>query len=577
MKEKETSLAELVYSLLLRWRMFLVWMVIGAVAFGIFGYIQSKNAAEAEASLVEEGQQLVDELKVQYGIEDDEGENSEDMAGSGEPSGSAEEVGASDPEELLQQSAAKLTAKQLANVDYVLECERIYGEREDYLENSVILQMDAQDVKKALVTAWIDVGSEDGVSAGTEYPTSDQNPLFQKSLKIALSYANAFRTGDAAQYVSGQVGLAAPYLMELITASAQTSGSVYGLTVEVIHSDAQECDKIAQAVANYLGSKQDEIAQDAGEFELDVSTQGARSVQDQNIIAKQQDAYDKALALKNAIEDRKAAFSLQELRYYDVSKSGEVTELSAHVEEELAKAAEAAQATQATAVDMSKVDLTKFNESLEEGEPPIATFEDLEAFVEQGVTTTVGLSVKYLIIGALVAAVIYGIYASFAYSFRAKVADNDDFMELYGIGQLGRILTQPKKRFFGSVDAWILSKRDRKRRKFSLEETIQLASVAIQMAVGSKSADAVSLVCCGLQKEDLEICAQMKDRLENENVKTSILNNVLYDAGTMRELENAKTVVLVARSGSTFYDELTKEMEFLSQEEIPVLGGIVIA
>ena len=45
MKDKEVSLIDLAVEILLRWRMFIVWMLIGGVLLGTYSYVQSKKAA----------------------------------------------------------------------------------------------------------------------------------------------------------------------------------------------------------------------------------------------------------------------------------------------------------------------------------------------------------------------------------------------------------------------------------------------------------------------------------------------------------------------------------------------------
>ena len=64
--------------------------------------------------------------------------------------------------------------------------------------------------------------------------------------------------------------------------------------------------------------------------------------------------------------------------------------------------------------------------------------------------------------------------------------------------------------------------------------------------------------------------------MEKENISVKILDNVLYDADMMGELEEVKGVVLVEKAMSTLYDEIVGELELVSRQGITVLGGIVV-
>ena len=83
---------------------------------------------------------------------------------------------------------------------------------------------------------------------------------------------------------------------------------------------------------------------------------------------------------------------------------------------------------------------------------------------------------------------------------------------------------------------------------------------------------------CGfdLKECSLNVCETMRTTLEKENLNVSILNNVLYDAQAMEQLEAAKAVVLVEKAGSTLYEEIAQELTLLKRQEINVLGGIIV-
>ena len=81
---------------------------------------------------------------------------------------------------------------------------------------------------------------------------------------------------------------------------------------------------------------------------------------------------------------------------------------------------------------------------------------------------------------------------------------------------------------------------------------------------------------CNLTEGADNVCESIKQALEKEQIAVTILDNVLYNAEAMEKLENEKGVVLVEKAGSTLYNEVAKEIELLTRQDIAVLGGIVV-
>jgi hypothetical protein len=105
---------------------------------------------------------------------------------------------------------------------------------------------------------------------------------------------------------------------------------------------------------------------------------------------------------------------------------------------------------------------------------------------------------------------------------------------------------------------------------------MELAVAAVKIAVVKNSLDHVCLMGCNLAEGAGNVCESIKQALEKEDIAVTILDNVLYNAEAMEKLENEKGVVLVEKAGSTLYDEVAKEIELLTRQDIAVLGGIVV-
>ena len=108
-------------------------------------------------------------------------------------------------------------------------------------------------------------------------------------------------------------------------------------------------------------------------------------------------------------------------------------------------------------------------------------------------------------------------------------------------------------------------------RQFTTEEAITLASTAVKMAAKKRTLKEVYLLGCNVTGDTLQKCEQISKNLHEESICVQILSNVLYDAEAMEKLENAK-----GTAGSTMYEEVVKELQLMSRQNICVLGGILV-
>lgn len=503
MQEREISLMDLFFELLLRWRMFIVWALCGAVLLGSFSYIRTWRAADAQTAQVEEAKRQLAEEGMQEG---------------------PDEVNSA----LLEEIAGKLTADQRRNVEVVAGYEKWLTNQ----KGSALLLIDAGSVRQAEITFCISAESS------------------EQSCSIEAVYEDIISGGELVQYMADQLGLS-PYIADLISLQThellqitygvqkseieQMSTDSFG--VRVIHYDEQTCNDLAQAVIDFVENKHDELAGKLGEHELTVVNVSHAVVYDSSLANRQQLLLNNIASAQDSVLKRKKDFTSQEWQYYDVLVNGEIT-------------------------GIMSVDTVK------------QTPADI---VKRGVTVTPGVSLKFVLLGMILAVFLYAFYVFFMYIINTKIRATDNLQQLYVIPQIGLIPAQKEKRkIFGFVDSFLDSLRNRNKRKFTQEEAVELASVAVKMAVERQEAKAVYLIGCDLKGQALVVCEQIRDRLNKDNIQAVILNNVLYDASAMDSLKNAEGAVLIEKAGSTLYIEIEQELELLKREDIKILGGVLV-
>ena len=492
MQEREIKLIDLIVEILFHWRMFIVWMLCGAVLLGGLSYVRTWQSANAQAAQVEEAKRQLEAGSVQEDLEAIEST-------------------------LLQKVTGQLTTLQRQNVEMVLAYEKWLGCQED----SALLQIDANNVQQAEITFFISSESQ------------------ERSCSIEAVYEDIVAGGELAQYVEDRLGIP-PHASAMISLQRDEQvrwESTNSFSVKVIHYDEQVCRDMAQAVIDFMKDKHDVLVKQLGEHEMKVVNSSYAVVYDTELADSQQTLINSMITAQDTVVKRKKDFSEQEWQYYDVLTNGEITGL---------------------------------NSAMTVPQSP-------QAIVERGVTVTPGISLKYMIFGLVLAAFVYAFYLFVSYVLNTKIRATDNLQQIYAVSQLGLVPAQnDRKKIFGFVDKWIDALRHRNKRKFTGEEALKLAATAVKMAAERNEYRSVYLVGCDLKDRSLQVCEQIRDRLNPDHIQAVILNNVLYDASAMKGLENAQGVVLVEKAGSTLYTEIEQELELLKREKIQVLGGVIV-
>lgn len=503
MQEREINLLDLIVELLLRWRMFIVWMLCGAVIFAGFSYVRTWQSANAQAEQVEKAKRRL-EAEISENVQEDQ-----------------DSVGP----ELAQRAAERLSDVQLHNVENVLSYEKLYLSQLAYQKKSVLMQLDAGNIYQAEMTFYI----------------SSEN--MERSYSIEKVYEDIVQGGGLAQYVADQLNDSSSVVSEVITLRGNERDTIINLekkdsfTLEIKHCDEQVCREIARVILRFVEEQYREMAPALGEYEITVLNQTFATISDQDVASYQTSFLNSINTMRDTIEKRKSNFSDEEWQYYDIMTNGKIT-----------------------GIDSSGV-----------------VPESPAAIVSRGVTVTPRVSMKYVLLGMALAVFCYALFTFMVYVLNTKIRTTESLQQIYSIPQLGLIPDEgKKKKFLGVIDEWILFLRNRNKRKFSQEEAIKLAAVAVKLNAEREALNSVYLIGCDLKERTVSVCEQLKESLGRNNIQVSVLNNVLYDAQAMSYLENAKGVVLVERAGSTLYEEINQELELLNRQGIKVLGGIIV-
>lgn len=513
MNEREINLSDLVVEVLLQWRMIVVCMLAGGILLGsVIGYMKLSSA---------QGERVKQEQELQK----------------------AEELW---QDSLEEEEPVEFDEMQKADVETVINNEKYLAELKAYADRSVWMRLDAQKFARTVLT--FRVRSADAA----------------QSASIEKVYEDSIACGFAQWLVeSGKSDSDAAVLNELVSLKRTSNSLILGgdsFSMAVLHKTEDECVRLADQVIAYLASRQEELQETLGAHSLEVVGRAFAYVQDTNVGAGQRDTQNRILSDTQDILQAKAEFSEDAWRYYNLlttGKEGPPPEAYQKVFDKIAKEKEEAKDKAVPE------DIVKMRDQLEalDAAPAPSLFR-----------------VKYMFLGMVLAAFLYVFYVFIRYIFNNRLRASDDIKELYGIPQLACIILDGnhKKKPFDFVDRLILKFRNYNKRVFAEQEAVGLAAVAVEIQARREDLRDVYCVGCDISRESGRVAEQIQEKLRQKNISMTVLNNVLYDQGSMERLQDAKGVFLLEKTGETLYEEILKELELLQRQSIKVLGAVVV-
>ena len=512
--DREIDLIDLAVDILLHWRSIIIAMLVGGILLAGFSYFRSVRSAAAQQERIEQQENGQTESAKQAELE-------RSLEAAFREKVSLDEVDG-------QWLQSRLTETQQYNVNITVAYDKLYQEAMEYQKNSLIMQVDPNHALCEEITFL--VRSDD----------------LERTYNIQKVYGDMLTGAGMYQYLEDNYGNGDTVngIILLEGTTDETYEKYDTVRIAVIHYDSEICRQLAEGVIEYANMQCQGFQDSLGVHELVLLNRSSAEGFVEEYYGLQQELLLRAAQYMEKAILYKKQFSDKEWFYYNFQMSGELT-----------------------------------------GNPDIGKLDEdgniiggaLAAASTVGAVARPKISIKYTVLGIVLFAFVYVAILFTLYLLNNKLRGTDNLQELYYIPQLGMIpQNAAEKKIFGFIDRWLLRLRDRSKRRFTQEEAIGLATVAVKMSVERNAHNFVFLIGCNLKERTLTVCDQIKAKLEEENIQVHILNNVLYDAQAMRNLENAQGAVLVETAGSTFYDEVVREIQLLERQEIKILGGIIV-
>lgn len=432
-------------------------------------------------------------------------------------------------EERLEELEDLLKESEKLSVMAVLDDEQENAIHQQYVEKSILMKMDPYSIPK------------------TELIFGIRMEDMGESYMLRSVYEDLINGVGMLQWVEDKTGIPAVSADELISALAKSNVVVLNgdreaepgndcLKVTVAHYDAAECKKLAQCVKDYINEQHEQLARELGAHEVTLLSESSSVVMDTTVRDRQISYSNSRLSFLINGANTRAGFTKAQEMYYDLLSGGD--------------------------------GILSEDEEEEDGT------EDKDEIVQKP-----SVSKKYIVLGAFLFVFLYAGVLFVIYIMNGKLRTSDELQRLFNISQLGLVVKEDgKKRFI--VDRWIDALRNRGKRRFTREQSLELAAAAVKISAQKQELDTVCLMGCDLKAGADAVCQALKERLGREKLDVTILDNVLYDAEALEKLGESQGrsqgIVLVEKAMSTLCEEIARELELAERQGIRVLGGIVV-
>lgn len=499
MKEREISLIDLVLDMLSHWRGFVAALVAGALLLGGLSYVKSVQNYKLQLSLAKEEQEM-------DGLSETEKEEKQKLT--------------------RKELEEALTEEQQLAVQTLIDDEQEYALREEYMQNSIYYQMDPLQYYQGELVYKMEIAD------------------MEASYMLGIVYEDLLNSVGLYQFLEEETDIPARYVRELVSVDAKTTMTIKNgsqtvtmgndsMKIVIVHAEEEGVASLLEGVKAYIAKVHEDIEAEMGAHELLLLSEVTGESQSTSVMNNRIAYYNTNYSLLTSIAKTKAAFTEEQVQYYELLSGNKV----------------------------------KIKEALEEDA-------EEESEEDEIVISTPSVSVKYIALGAVLFVFAYAMLLFMVYILNEKLRASDELQMIYDISQLGTITQKQQKQCV--IDRWITALRHYGKRAFTREQSLELATAAVKMAAVKNGLDHVCLAGCDMKAGADVVCDSIKKTLQQEQLEVTVLDNVLYDVASMEKLRDAKAVVLVEKAGSTLYTEIAKELELFARQEIKVLGGIVV-
>lgn len=406
----------------------------------------------------------------------------------------------------------KLTDKEQTDVNNVIAVQDNMKEQQAYLDNSVLMQINAYDESRVTLQYRIITGDK------------------QLSKDLLSAYDNYVTNGSLAQdMINHGIDMDLQYLTELLyfekdsdkdeedsDSTVITDTPALTFEIRVIHKNQKSCEELAAVIPECLSDFEQKLQESTGSHELNLVDQSYAEVVDQGLWTYKIDRVNSVVSMQERVDSLKEKLSADQV---------------ALVEKNLQKADKK---------DDAKKEVVKAH-----------------------------ISKKYAVLGFGIGIILAILYIVISYIWRGTINNEKDVTYLYGVQLMGTLKGKNKKNALLRLGDKL---RGKKPVDFSVEEAIVCADVA---GYCSKNQIRKLLLLSSEEVTETAWIHTLVKKLKEAGVEAEVETDILSSAAAREKAAGYEVAVLIAQVRRSAYDTIEQELGFCELQNIQVAGAIV--
>lgn len=434
--------------------------------------------------------------------------------------------------EQLQQANVKLEKQEIAEVRSAFQIYQdafiAYDAAMEYSDESIKMHLNANSLPTLHVSYYIDNHYE------ATYPVIDKA---DNTNAICSALAEIVNGEDVCNAISENLNWNKDnrYISELITTEMR-DGILY---ITILAPTEENCEKIWGIISNVMGQQSRNVEKKFGEFDM--------------ILLEEHFEIEVNVDLQNEQESQNTNIRNLKSTYENAGMSLDATQKKSFD----------------ALVEIYEIRLKYFKEHVDSADELI---EMPEANYFQK---------KYILLGAIIGMVLYGIWLMVAYLLSPKLHVAEELEYRYGVVLLSTIdkkadvKKNEKHKWFYCIDKLIF-------RIFGCEKAVdekkagELAGTEIRIIAKKQEIEKIYLASTCGTKLCTTVQDSMCDMLKKELVIGKNVDDILANAKNLEQLAEYEGVVLIEECSTSLYKDIKQIVLLCKRSNIPVIGSVVI-
>ena len=420
---------------------------------------------------------------------------------------------------------SNLSDEDQKEVNNILLIQDNMEQQQEYVENSILMQIDPYNESTGTLQYFFDVGS---------YLNSNTQDYSSNLLNLYQSYVN---NGILVEdLVENGVDLDGQYLGELITCEVQTGvllnntsdavvleDSVSAFNIKVVNVDEASCRELTEKIVECVQAYQSKLNTSVGQHDLTLMDESYSQVVDRDLWTYKFDRVNSIVSMQDKIETLKEDLSTEQLdavkKYSDVSK-----------------------------------------EQMDEAEE-----------ADESASISVSISKKYVAVGALAGIILACLFIIICYIMRGTINKAEDLQYLYNMRVFGELNVRSRKNIFLSLWNKVIGKKEK---EMPLEEQAMLLKSNLQITCEKNHIR--KLLICGYDEDNLGYMKHVLEPLKDQGIEIDYVSDLLYSPAALNKLSEYDKIVFVEEIRKSQYSEIIKAIELCLEQQVEILGAIVV-